>query len=167
MTTAAPPTPAAKRRVVAWHGDGTPAPKLENTGTDYVAIFLSLERQRLWLQAHHPDPALVPRVWVYGMETAKKFRRLFADQQRERLRFIDVGDRSEATVASVLEHIVTLRVNEYTTGVHLLDTTGRVVESRKQGPVFHFIVLLSQDGDGRWTIASVDDRVSNNTGLQL
>jgi hypothetical protein len=144
-----------------WTGDGTPAPALRNTGTDYVAVFLSLERTRVWLEAHHPDPALVPRVWVDGTAIAAQFRRHLGDLQRHHVRWVDVGDRSVAKVVSVVDGSVTLQVDEYTTAVHLVDASGRVVDRAPQGPVFHWIVLLDRGGDGRWLIASVDEQLTD------
>jgi hypothetical protein len=144
-----------------WRGDSTPAPPLHNTGTDYVAIFRSLDRTRVWLEAHHPDPALVPRVWVEGTDIAAQFRRHLGDLRRHRVRWVDVGDRSEAKVVSVVDGSVTLRVAEHTTAVHLVDDSGRVVDRVTQGPVFHWIVLLDRGGDGRWLIASVDPQLTD------
>ncbi len=164
--TTTPAVPAPPRSAVAppnggWQGDGTPAPALRNTGTDYVAIFSSLDRTRRWLEAHHPDPALVPRVWVDGTDIAARFRRHLGDLQRHRVRWVDVGDRSVARVVSVVDGSVTLQVDEYTTAIHLVDETGRVVDRVAQGPVFHWVVLLDRGGDGRWLIASVDERLDD------
>src|SRR5207247_8795960 len=38
---------------------GTPRPPLENTGTDYVAIFKSLDGNLRWL-SENPDPSVLP-----------------------------------------------------------------------------------------------------------
>jgi hypothetical protein len=160
-TVASVTTTSAKPARATWHGDSTPAPALHNAGTDYVAIFLSLERTRVWLEAHHPDPALVPRVWVDGTDIAKQFRRHLGDLQRHHVRWVDVGDRSVAKVVSVVDGSVTLRVDEYTSAVHLVDDSGRVVDRVAQGPVFHWIVLLDRGGDGRWLIAAVDERLTD------
>jgi hypothetical protein len=142
-------------------------PKLRNTGSDYVAIFQSLERYRRWLQAH-PDPALVPTIWVDGTPVAQRFRTLLTKLRRTRTRWIDVDDRTEARVVSVVGDVVSLLVDEHTTGVRLLDEAGNVVDTAKQGPVLHLVVLLQRDArDGRWRIASVDQRVTNDVEVAL
>jgi hypothetical protein len=162
-----PSTKPVHRRARAWRGDGTPAPKLENIGTDHLGIFLSLERYRVWLESHHPDPALVPRVWVDGTEIARRFKRELAELQQRRLRRVDVGDRSEAKVVSVVDGTVTLLVDEHSARAEFVDDAGRVVSARAQGPVFQLVVLLDRGRDGRWRIASVEYRVTDDVEVQL
>jgi hypothetical protein len=159
--------PSTAPGVGTWTGDGTPAPVLRNTGTDYVAIFASLDRYRRWLQAHHPDPALVARVWVEGTPIAQHFAGLFAQLQRDHHRWVDVDDRSDAHVVSVLDGAATLLVEEHTTAVQLVDDAGAVVKTIPQGPVFHWVVLLERDRHDRWRIASVDRQVTNDTEVAL
>jgi hypothetical protein len=164
---ATPHRTATRKRPARWNGDGTPPPALHNTGDDYVAIFQSLERSRRWLEGHHPDPALIPRVWVPGTTIAAKFQRHLGELWRAHCLWVDVGDRSVATVVSVLDGTVSLRVDEYTSEVRLVDATGRVVDSAKQGPVLRFVVLLSRDGTGHWKIASVEKRLTNDVQVDL
>src|SRR6266542_4301086 len=44
---------------------GTPRPPLENTGTDYVAIFKSLIGNQRWI-SENPDPRLIADVYLPG-----------------------------------------------------------------------------------------------------
>ena len=44
---------------------GTPRPPLENTGTNYVAIFKSLIANQRWI-SENPDPALISDVYAPG-----------------------------------------------------------------------------------------------------
>ena len=147
--------------------DRTPPPRIHNTGTDYVAIYLSLDRYRSWLEAHHPDPALVPRVWVTGTAIARRFERHLGDLQRHHVRWVDVGDHSVARVVSVVDHTVTLTVDEHTTGIELLDASGRVIDRARQGPVLRYVVLLDADSTGHWQVASVEPRLTNDVEVQL
>jgi hypothetical protein len=163
-TTTAASTATEVRR---WTGDGTPAPRLRNRGNDHVAVFQSLERYRRWLEAHRPDPRLVPRVWVPKTAIATKFTRHLGELQARRLRWVDVGDRSVARVVSVAGGIVSLHVDEHTTGVRLLDEHDRVVDTARQGPVLRLIVLLQRDPRGRWRIASVTPRLDRATEVAL
>ena len=167
LATTTTSAPGHERPPRVWNGDGTAAPALHNAGTDHRAIFLSLERYRVWLERHHPDPALVPRVWVDGTEIARRFRTNFVAQRAQHIRRVDVGDRTDATVVSVVDGSVTLLVDEHTPRVDFVDDRGNVVQSRPQGPVLHFVVLLDRGRDGRWRIASVDERVGAGTEVHL
>jgi len=166
-TTPTPNPTAAAAAAARWSGDGTPAPRLRNTGDDYVAIFESLDRYRRWMQEHRPDPTLVPRVWVEGTPIAQHFHDLFAELQRNHHRWIDVDDRREVKVVSALDGVVTLLVDEHTPAVQLRDDANQVVKTIPQGPVFHWIILLARDGQDRWRIASVDRQVTNDTEVVL
>ncbi len=166
-TTTTSGVPRHSRPAQRWVGDGTPAPALHNTGTDHRAIFLSLEQYRVWLERHHPDPALVPRVWVDGTEIARRFRTNFVAQRKQHIRRVDVGDRTDAKVVSVVDGSVTLLVDEHTARVDFVDDRGNVVQTRPQGPVLRFVVLLDRGRDGRWRIASVDERVGPGTEVEL
>src|SRR5262245_663185 len=64
-TSAPPPTIDLSRPIPGGSLHGTPRPPLENTGTDYVAIFKSLDAGIRWL-AENPDPRLVSDLYVPG-----------------------------------------------------------------------------------------------------
>jgi hypothetical protein len=147
--------------------DATAAPVLRNTGTDYVSVFRSLDAYRGWLERHHPDPALVATVWVPNTEVAQRFTAELTDLRGRHLRRVDVGDRSIAKLVSVVDHQVSLTVEEYVERVEWIDPAGRVVARASHAPVTHLIVLLDRDASGRWSIADVTYRITNDTQVVL
>ncbi len=60
-----PPTIDLSKPIPGGSLHGTPRPPLENTGTDYVAIFKSLIANQRWI-SENPDPALISDVYVPG-----------------------------------------------------------------------------------------------------
>ncbi len=60
-----PPTIDLGRPIPGGSLHGTPRPPLENTGTDYVAIFKSLDAGFRWL-SENPDPSLISDLYVPG-----------------------------------------------------------------------------------------------------
>src|SRR5712692_8959477 len=61
-TTAPPPTIDLSKPIPGGSLHGTPRPALENTGTDYVAIFRSIDGSFRWL-TENPDPAVIPDLY--------------------------------------------------------------------------------------------------------
>ncbi|MCU1426292.1 MAG: hypothetical protein JWL83_292 [Actinomycetia bacterium] len=164
-----PRTTIAPAHVVpaTWAGDQTPAPRLHNTGANYVGIFRSLDAYRTWLEAHHPDPSLVARVWVVPSEVGTKYHRELTWLRNGRLRWVNVGHSVSVDVASVVGDIVSLRVDEHLPAIEVLNERGQVAGRRAVGPDFQWTVLLSRDGTGRWTIADVGARLGNNIEVHL
>ena len=66
-TTAPPATIDLSKPIPGGSLHGTPRPPLENTGTDYVAIFKSLNANFRWM-SENPDPALISDVYVPGTQ---------------------------------------------------------------------------------------------------
>ncbi len=64
-TTAPPATIDLSTPIPGGSLHGTPRPPLENTGSDYVAIFKSLDAGIRWL-TENPDPSLVSDIYVPG-----------------------------------------------------------------------------------------------------
>src|ERR671911_2797732 len=64
-TTAPPATIDLSKPIPGGSLHGTPRPPLENTGTDYVAIFKSLDANLRWL-SENPDPGLISDLYVPG-----------------------------------------------------------------------------------------------------
>src|SRR5262245_8771478 len=64
-SSAPPPTIDLTRPIPGGSLHGTPRPPLENTGTDYVAIFKSLIANQRWI-SENPDPALISDVYLPG-----------------------------------------------------------------------------------------------------
>ncbi len=139
------------------------APALHNTGSDYVAIFRSLDRYRTWLETSHPDPALADRVWSAYSPLNAKYRRELTWLRRHGWRWFEVGQSSRVEVASVVPAtgVVTLRVDEHLPVIEVRDGAGEVAGRRTLGPEFHWIVTLSADSTGRWTIADIGTRLTD------
>src|SRR5512132_3941385 len=64
-TTAPPATIDLSKPIPGASLHGTPRPPLENTGTDYVAIFRSLTANFRWL-TENPNPSLLSELFVPG-----------------------------------------------------------------------------------------------------
>src|SRR6266540_32256 len=60
-----PPTIDLSKPIPGGSLHGTPRPPLENTGTDYVAIVMSITGNFRWL-TENPDPALISDLYVPG-----------------------------------------------------------------------------------------------------
>jgi hypothetical protein len=143
------------------------APALRNRGHNYVAIYRSLDEYGSWLQAEHPDPALVERVWTPYTDLAQKYRSELTWLRTNRYRWASLDARSQVQVASVVKGFVSLRVEQHLPAVEVRDPHGAVLGRRPVGPDFHWIVMLSDDGTGTWTIASIHDRITGDTQVQL
>src|SRR5712692_449054 len=64
-TTAPRPTIDLSKPIPGGLLHGTPRPALENTGTDYVAIFKSLIANQRWI-SENPNPILISDVYLQG-----------------------------------------------------------------------------------------------------
>jgi hypothetical protein len=157
---------AARRRAPkAWTGDGTPEPALHNTGSDYAAIFRSLDAYRLWLAAHHPDPSKVSRVWSYGTQDASDWAAELRELQRAHHRTSVTGYRADVRVVSVTPTAVTLLVDSSYDGVTVTDDAGRAV--RRYGSSDAHLIVLLHAFEGRWTIASTGERLDPHAEVHL
>jgi hypothetical protein len=172
-TTTAPAARNAPRAVrpagaPAWPGgDTTSPPVVSDQGVDYVAIWRSLDGYRIWLEQHHPDPALIPRVWVRGSAIAARFERELGSLAASRVRWYDLDERQHVRVASVVEHEVTLLLDEENDGARIVDDNGRAVDTHRQHRDEHYIVLMDRDGQGHWRIASIATRITDGTEVKL
>ena len=69
VTTTTAPSTTTTTTPPPYSFDGSvPAPPLVNTGTDYEAIFRSLDAYEHWLFAHNPNEALAGEIVVVGTE---------------------------------------------------------------------------------------------------
>src|SRR5689334_20241742 len=165
-STRAPTTTTATAASVRHDARAVPAPRIADTGTNYVAIWHSLDRYRMWLEREHPDPALVAHVWVPGTPIAEHFRAHLAELHDKHVRIVDVDDATTARVVSVVDHQVSLLVDETFSQIRLVDDGGRLLDTAP-GAVEHFVVLLDRDAHGHWRVASVDVRLGAGTEVDL
>jgi hypothetical protein len=154
-STAAPPaTIDLSKPIPGGSLHGTPRPPLENTGTDYVAIFSSLDGTLRWL-TENPDPSVVSEIYVPGTAEhdagVQNFQYLVdrswrAADEGYRVLSIDVIDaRAEA---------VSLRVVDQFDVERVVDENGqRVGDGRVHSGPNTWSLLLTPDGAGHWKIA--------------
>jgi hypothetical protein len=148
-------------------GDRTPPPKVVDQGNDYVAIWYSLDGYRTWLEQHHPDPALIPRVWVTGGSLAVSFQKELSELAAHHARWVDINERAHARVASVTDHEVTLIVDEHNDGDRAIDDAGHVIRAELQPFVAHYVVLMDCDAEGHWRLVSAATQITNDTEVRL
>ena len=133
---------------------GTPRPPLENTGTDYVAMFNSLDAGIRWL-TENPDPALVSDIYVPGTAEHANGLHLYQELVDKRWRAADEGYRLiSVDVVDVQPQAVSLRVVDEFDVERIIDESGKQVGDRKvhSGPQT-WTVILSPDASGRWMVA--------------
>ena len=133
---------------------GTPRPPLENTGTDYVAIFKSLDAGIRWL-TENPDPALVSDIYVPGTAEHGNGLRLYQELVDKQWRAADEGYRLiSVDVIGAQPQAVSLRVVDEFDVERVIDASGKQVGERKvhTGPQT-WTVLLSPDASGHWKVA--------------
>ena len=143
---------------------GTPRPPLENTGTDYVAIFKSLIANQRWI-SENPDPRLISDVYVPGTpghdERVAAYQYLVANGYR----WADEGYQLlSIDVISALPEAATLRAVQSLQYERVVDANGQQVgEVRPHTGEERLIFTLVPDSSGRWRIAdaisSVDAEV--------
>jgi hypothetical protein len=159
-----PPTIDLSKPIPGGSLHGTPRPPLENTGTDYVAIFKSLDANLRWL-SENPDPSVLRELFVPG--TAGHDARMPAYQYlTERgYHFADEGyELISAEVVSAQPDAVSLRVVQRLDFERVVDGSGQQVGDIKQhGSAEETTVVLSLS-DGRWRVASW---TSANASVQL
>jgi hypothetical protein len=136
---------------------GTPRPPLENTGTDYVAIFKSLIGNQRWI-SENPDPALISDVYAPG--TPGHDARVSAYQYLvdNGYRWADEGFQVlSVEVVDARPDVVSLRVTDSLGFERLVDAAGiQVGNVRPRDPATQDrTAVLSRDGTGRWRIADV------------
>ncbi len=141
---------------------GTPRPTLENTGTDYVAIFKSLTAQWRW-QGENPDIATLDKIYVPGTPAhdnkVTNTNSLIDNKHRwadDNYRLISVD------VRAVTPQVVSLRVVELQDNEKIVDASGAQAGSiRPRGTPRSWDIVLQPDHDGRWRIynehGAVDD----------
>jgi hypothetical protein len=163
-TTAPPATIDLSKPIPGGSLHGTPRPPLENTGTDYVAIFKSLVGNLRWL-SENPDVSLIPELFPPGTPGHDARVPAYQSLADRGYRFADEGYHVVSVdVVSVQPDAVSLRVVQQLDFERVVDGNGQQVGDVKQhGSPEDTGVLLAMS-DGRWRIASW---TSANATVQL
>ena len=153
-TSAPPPTIDLSRPIPGGSLHGTPRPPLENTGTDYVAIFRSLDANLRWL-TENPDPSLVSEIYVPGTADHDAGVQNFQYLADRGWRAADEGYRvASVDVVDARAEAVSLRLVDQFDVEGVVDVNGqRVGPGRVHSGPKTWSLLLTPDGAGRWRIA--------------
>jgi hypothetical protein len=154
-TTAPPATIDLSKPIPGGSLHGTPRPPLENTGTDFAAIFKSLDANFRWL-TENPDPAVISELYVPGTNNHDYWVPAFQELVSKGWRSADDGYQLlSADVADAKADVVSLRVVDAMDSEHVVDASGsQVGTGRPRDPrVKTWTVLLKRDGQGRWRFA--------------
>jgi hypothetical protein len=154
-TTAPPPTIDLTKPIPGGSLHGTPRPALENTGTDYVAIFKSLTANFRWL-TENPNPAVLSELFVPGTPPHDHRVGPYQYLVENRYRWADDGYQLlDVQVVDAQQDAVSLNVTEQLSFERLVDASGEQVgEVRRHGSPEAVTVLLGRATDGRWRVAN-------------
>ncbi len=161
-STAAPrPTTTTTADPRPYSFDGSvPPPEIHQTGTDYGAITISLERYGAWLYAHSPDDALIPRVAAPGSNADYAFRHDLAQLRKYDRRLIEVETApTETYVIDARADVFVLRYRQHLKAQLLFDRRGRIRSRRDfASPTTDYIILCVRSPDGIWRLAHVEEQ---------
>jgi hypothetical protein len=152
-TTAPPATIDLSKPIPGGSLHGTPRPPLENTGSDYVAIFKSLVRNLRWL-SENPDASVLPELFVPGTPGHDQRAPAYQSLADRGHRFADEGYHLVSVdIVSVQPDAVSLRVVQQLDFERVVDGSGQQVgDVKAHGPPEETNVLLAPNG-GRWRVA--------------
>jgi hypothetical protein len=133
---------------------GTPRPPLENTGTDYVAIFKSLTANFRWL-TENPNPSVLSELFVPGTPPHDQRASAYQYLVDNGYRWADEGYRLlDVHVVDAREGAISLNVVEDLSFERLVDASGKQVgDVRPHGSPETVSVLLSRSADSKWRVA--------------
>ena len=138
--------------------DSVPAPKILNTGTNYVAILQSLENYGTWLAAHHPDPALVSRIIATGTKQHELFALDLVRLRDGHARLVEKlgANRGTYTIISITPDAVSARLVQDVLVHEIVDPTGRITSRADYTGATTYLVLAVRVS-GRWYSAAVNE----------
>ena len=151
-TSAPPATIDLSKPIPGGSLHGTRRPPLENTGTDYVAIFKSLDGNFRWL-TENPDPAVISELYVPGTNNHDYWVPAFQELVSKGWRSADDGYQLiSVDIVDAKPDIVSLRVTDAMDSEHVVDGSGSEVGTgRPRDPrLKQWTVLLAPDSQGRW-----------------
>ena len=153
-------TTSTTTRVVA-------GPPIVDRGADVVEVARSLLLFGRWLEAEHPDPALVDRAFAWEGNLARSVGADVATLERTGRRIIEVDAAPlEFVVVSRLPNVVSFRLTEHLDHRDLVDARGRVLDH--VGPATErYVVLIHRfSPDEPWRLSGVD-RMAPDVEIQL
>src|SRR5215210_6663811 len=163
-TTAPSPTIDLGKPIPGGSLHGTPRPPLQNTGTDYVAIFKSLVGNLRWL-SENPDVSLIPELFPPGTPGHDARVPAYQSLADRGYRFADEGYHLVSVdVVSVQPDAVSLRVVQQLDFERVVDGNGQQVGDVKPHGAPEETGALLARSDGRWRISSW---TSANATVQL
>jgi hypothetical protein len=142
-------------------------PRIVDRGADEVEVARSLLLFGRWLEAEHPDPALVDRAFAWEGTLARSVGADVATLRRTGRRIVEVDAAPlEFVVVSRLSNVVSFRVTEHLDHRDLVDARGRVLDH--VGPATeHYVVLIHRFSPNEpWRLAGVD-RMAPDVEVQL
>jgi hypothetical protein len=154
-TTSPPATIDLSKPIPGGSLHGTPRPPLENTGTDYVAIFKSLTANFRWL-TENPDLSVLSELFVPGTPPHDQRAAAYQYLVDNGYRWADDGYQLlDVQVVDTTEDTASLKIVEKLAFERLVDSGGsQVGELRPHGSLEMVNVLLSRGSDGKWRVAS-------------
>jgi hypothetical protein len=165
-TTAPAPTIDLSKPIPGGSLHGTPRPPLQNTGTDYVAIFKSLDGSFRWL-TENPDPAVISDIYVPGTRIHDLQLDVIQKLAENGWRAADEGYRVlSVELLDTRPGVVSLRLTDQFDLERIVDSAGQQVgEGKPHSESTVWNILLSSEGQGRWRIA--DASVISGQQVQL
>jgi hypothetical protein len=142
-------------------------PTVVDRGADDVEVVRSLLLFGRWLEAEHPDPALVDRAFAWGGDLWRSVGADVATLEGTGRRIIEVDAAPlEFVVVSRLPNVVSFRVTEHLDHRDLVDARGRALDHI--GPATeHYVVLIHRfSPDEPWRLGSID-RLPPNVEVEL
>jgi hypothetical protein len=154
-TTSAPPaTIDLSKPIPGGSLHGTPRPPLENTGTDYVAIFKSLTASFRWL-TENPNPSTLSELFVPGTPPHDQRAAAYQFLVDNGYRWADDGYQLlDVQVADARDDAVSLNVIENLVYERLVDANGNQVGEIRPRAAPESVTVLLTRADSRWRIAS-------------
>jgi hypothetical protein len=142
-------------------------PTVVDRSVDDIEVVRSLLLFGRWLEAEHPDPALVDRAFAWGGDLARTVGTEVATLEHTGRRIIEVDAAPLGfVVVSRLPNVVSFRVTEHLDHRDLVDAHGGVLDHI--GPATeHYVVLIHRFApDEPWRLGTID-RLPPNVEVEL
>ncbi|MGQ0826379.1 MAG: hypothetical protein ACT4OX_15350 [Actinomycetota bacterium] len=161
-TTTTEPEPTTTTTVPLYSFDGSvPPPPLVNTGTDYEAIYRSLDAYQHWLYGHNPDPQLIDEIVIPGTPLYDAFERDIGILLDDDSRAYDTASViTSVQVITAEPRSVTLSVQYTDDRRVLVARDGRILDDALLSSPSQSIAVLGIDQESIWRLVTVEDASS-------